>query len=196
MGFGLGVQAEQSDFLREWEAVEARPRIVVMPNRRIIWRNPAALRFFAMDLGLHDRESLLAADDGAANAALEAALGAGHDGIELCLPTRSPDEFAIISGVRLRPAATDGVWGLTLCLTGRRTIPAPRYAAYDVAFSLTPAERRVADALIDGLEPIAIAEKHGAAVTTVRTHIRSIYTKMAVTSQQQFHRRIAAFRMI
>jgi DNA-binding NarL/FixJ family response regulator len=53
----------------------------------------------------------------------------------------------------------------------------------DLWARLTPRERLVADRIIEGRRPAAIAEEFVVSVATVRTQIRSILTKLEVTSQ-------------
>lgn len=51
-------------------------------------------------------------------------------------------------------------------------------------YGMTPAESQVAVALVNGLTPVRIAEIHGVSVGTVRSQLKSIYSKMGVDNQQ------------
>ncbi|WP_219218552.1 helix-turn-helix transcriptional regulator [Variovorax boronicumulans] len=50
-------------------------------------------------------------------------------------------------------------------------------------YRLTQAERRLADALVDGLTLAEFAERHGISVHTVRTHLRNIFDKTGLSRQ-------------
>jgi DNA-binding CsgD family transcriptional regulator len=53
-------------------------------------------------------------------------------------------------------------------------------------FGLTPAERRVANGLLEGLNIAAIAVREGNAAETVRGHVKRAIAKVSVRSQAQF----------
>ena len=57
-----------------------------------------------------------------------------------------------------------------------------------VAFGLTPAECRVAILLGDGLAPRNIAETIGVTENTVRSQVKSIYSKIGVRRQAELIR--------
>jgi len=61
------------------------------------------------------------------------------------------------------------------------------------AFKLTKAECRVIDAMAMMEPPAQIAARLGVSVHTIRTHIRRIYSKLAVRSQIQFMRLTMAY---
>ena len=51
-------------------------------------------------------------------------------------------------------------------------------------YNMTPKEANVAIALANGLSPSQISEHHGVSVDTVRSQLKSIYSKMGVNKQQ------------
>jgi DNA-binding NarL/FixJ family response regulator len=53
----------------------------------------------------------------------------------------------------------------------------------DLWAKLTPRERQIVDRIIEGRRPTSIAEEFVVSVATVRTQIRSILTKLGVSSQ-------------
>jgi two-component system, NarL family, nitrate/nitrite response regulator NarL len=62
--------------------------------------------------------------------------------------------------------------------------PAPAHAeAHRLAGYLTPRERDCLVMIVDGLGTVAIAERLGVSLTTVRTHVQSVLTKLGVHSR-------------
>ncbi|WP_287961952.1 helix-turn-helix transcriptional regulator [Alcanivorax sp.] len=51
-------------------------------------------------------------------------------------------------------------------------------------YNMTPKEANVAIALSNGLSPSQISEQHGVSIDTVRSQLKSIYSKMGVNKQQ------------
>lgn len=67
---------------------------------------------------------------------------------------------------------------------------APERAALEAAFGLTPAEARVAQRLAQGLSIAEIAETHGVVQNTVRTQVKSIFSKTGRRRQSELVRLI------
>lgn len=65
----------------------------------------------------------------------------------------------------------------------RRTADGRAELVARALYGLTATEAAIAADMVSGLAPQAIAQRRGAAVTTIRTHIRRIFEKAAVTSQ-------------
>jgi len=66
----------------------------------------------------------------------------------------------------------------------------------DEAFRLTSAEGRVLQELIRGQTAQSIAPRLGVSVETVRTHIRSVYTKLEVGSREALFMRLRPFMIV
>ncbi|HRD83692.1 MAG TPA: LuxR C-terminal-related transcriptional regulator [Rubrivivax sp.] len=76
------------------------------------------------------------------------------------------------------PLATDEVDPPVLLCLGSRSVGEPlSLSCFARHHGLSPAERRVLEALCEGLEPRAIAVQFGVGLATVRTQIRSIRRK-------------------
>jgi DNA-binding CsgD family transcriptional regulator len=70
----------------------------------------------------------------------------------------------------------------------RQSVDASRLAPLRKIFDLTAAELRVVQLLADGLRPDEVAGQCGTSVSTVRTHLQTIYSKTGVRSQTQLVR--------
>lgn len=57
-------------------------------------------------------------------------------------------------------------------------------SALQSLYSMTPREADVAISLANGLSPSQISTQHGVSVDTVRSHLKSVYSKMGVNKQQ------------
>lgn len=62
-------------------------------------------------------------------------------------------------------------------------------------YNMTPAEARVAIALVNGLSPREISERHCVSIETVRSQLKSIYSKMGVSKQQDVIRVLLSGRI-
>ena len=60
-----------------------------------------------------------------------------------------------------------------------------------VIFGLTPAEQRVAAAMLTGLTTAEIAERHGVSLATVRSQVQSIFGRLGVRRQSDIVRLVA-----
>jgi DNA-binding CsgD family transcriptional regulator len=60
-----------------------------------------------------------------------------------------------------------------------------------VIFGLTPAEQRVAAAMLTGLATADIADRHGVSLATVRSQVQSIFNRLGVRRQSDMIRLIA-----
>ena len=63
-------------------------------------------------------------------------------------------------------------------------------------FALTSAENRIAELIANGAKPAEIAELSGVAVSTVRTHIKSLFSKTRASNQLELALLLSHFRKI
>ncbi len=63
-------------------------------------------------------------------------------------------------------------------------------------FGLTSAENRIAELIANGAKPVEIAELSGVAVSTVRTHIKSLFSKTRASNQLELALLLSHFRDI
>ena len=121
---------------------------------------------------------------------LEEALAAAHRGLRRLLTLGSGEHRVGISVVPL--AEGEGGAGLTVLVLGKRQVCEQlSVQGYARAVALTPAETRVLEQLCGGVQPTAIAQRQGVAVSTVRTQIGSIRAKTGATSIRELVRQVA-----
>jgi DNA-binding CsgD family transcriptional regulator len=100
------------------------------------------------------------------------------DGDERCLPL-------VVMPLTTAPTMVEGsrTTGITLALLAKRSGTEPlNIELFAQAHGLTMAERTVLRALARGLDPAALAQAHGVAVSTVRTQIVRIRQKTRTAS--------------
>jgi DNA-binding CsgD family transcriptional regulator len=176
--------------------------MLIRPDRQLVWTNSPMQRLIEQRLvrvtdgrltGLHGRVSH------ALSALLSRAAGGGA-AVALVAPPPAAGQ-AVARGLgpmlwrcqveraddRLGNALAEGPSLLQLTLAQPRLDPA-RLAPLAELFGLTESEARVLQRLAEGQRPAQIAAELGVALSTVRTHLQSIYGKSAVRSQTQLVR--------
>ena len=96
----------------------------------------------------------------------------------------APFDQLVATAVRAasgRPLLPDAERARLEALAGASTAAARRQE--ELWGRLTPRERQIVDRIIEGRRPASIAEEFVVSVATVRTQIRSILTKLEVSSQ-------------
>ena len=123
---------------------------------------------------------------------LEEALAAARRGLRRLLTLGSGEHRVGISVVPLAEDEAGARIGLTLLVLGKRQVCEQlSVQGYARAVALTPAETRVLEQLCGGVQPTAIAQRQGVAVSTVRTQIGSIRAKTGATSIRELVRQVA-----
>ena len=168
-----------------------RPMILIDQSMTIVAANTAARGF------LHHEGTLLARDEvlrcaapenervlgDALNAvfgtsASEAARTSKRTAVRL-RDRRSGD--VMCSLWRLKPEETMGAFGASTLVLLTVAIPQGGFRADPVLlasmFDLTPAEARVALAILDGDDPTKIAQRSCLSVATIRSHLKSLFAK-------------------
>lgn len=144
--------------------------------------NPAADALLAGTAMIRVKDGVLTArrksEDRALGEAL-AALSAEQPGSTVCFRNREGAPVAVID-MRLLPGGLVA-WRVS-DLASR---PAPTPARLRVIFGLSPAEARVAAAILSGLGIQAVARKHGVEPETVRTQFKRIRGKTGARSQNE-----------
>jgi DNA-binding CsgD family transcriptional regulator len=79
-----------------------------------------------------------------------------------------------------------------LAVTPLASPSAPDLALIQGLFDLTAAEARVASGVTEGLTLDQIAERHGVALGTIRTQIKSVFAKTGSSRQSQLAGLLAA----
>lgn len=168
----------------------ASPALLVVDGElHIHWANPLARQW------LDGREPLSKIREqlhvGRSQQQLRRLLGRADRGVDgICVPMDSRRAHLVVSARRITKKSEDAFYGLVArCTDSLET----RLLAVDDAFRLTTAEGRVLEQLIRGLTAPSIARHLDVSIETVRTHIRSLYTKLEVSSREAMFRRLRPF---
>jgi DNA-binding CsgD family transcriptional regulator len=175
-----------------WLDLDSQARVMVDRNQALLWSNEPADVLLAHNSGIEVRAGALIAKVLSRQGVLNAFIReAGPDRSTLCLSCTVHDQFLLLRARQIDDS--DGrIVGLELVAT--ETFRAV-YADLDVAFGVTNAEHRVLLDLLDGNDALALAARHQVSIETTRSHIRSIYAKLGVTSREQLFNRARPFRI-
>jgi DNA-binding CsgD family transcriptional regulator len=168
----------------------AYPMWLIDEQRIIAFENDAATRELAQDKRLARRGPHLWLVKGRSNQRLTERLHglcrAGHGAITVVdLRTTAADPPTWLHLSLLVPSAVLGVFGerpqvLATLFDPRSVNPLDPFALANM-FSLTPTEAKVAARLADGLTAAQIGLAHGTTITTVRSQMRQVITKLGAT---------------
>ncbi|QHL90521.1 hypothetical protein GVO57_06285 [Sphingomonas changnyeongensis] len=111
---------------------------------------------------------------------------------ELTVPGQIVGSQTLILIRALRLEGWEAPWG---ALELRQPAPERMLATGPIIeiFGLTAAEARVAEALANGMTATDIALKLGKSLDTVRSHIKSLYTKIGVNSREALLSRLHTY---
>ena len=158
------------------------PVLLLDRSGHIHYANPAAAALLARTSMVYVQGGALAArrrsEDKALRDAL-AGLAAARPSTLLCLRNRESLPMVVID---LRLLSGDLVAARITDLVSR---PAPSAARLKQIFGLTPAEARVAIAMLSGLGIQAVARDYGVEPETVRTQAKRIRAKTGARTQNQ-----------
>ncbi|MEO7466688.1 MAG: helix-turn-helix transcriptional regulator [Sphingobium limneticum] len=82
-----------------------------------------------------------------------------------------------------------------VCGISYRRVDQMRYADLKSIFILTKAEDKILRQLLQGMVADHIAEENATSLDTVRSHIRSIYSKLGVSSREALFNRVSLYRI-
>lgn len=151
----------------------------------VLWKNEAAGRELSEGVDLVVRGGRLAARDRAIDRALQSAIGwastlnlgfAVERGAVPILPEPAEGEQAKIWWV----TADAGV--IEVAVHDRR-LPEDRLALAAAVYGLSPAQARIAKAIVVGQDLVEAAAEQGISLNTARTHLRRLFDKIGVRTQ-------------
>lgn len=181
-----------SVLLDRWGHLEARPRIVLGADLRLLWSNPAADAAMAegADVALVDGRFTLV--DAAEMTQFRRFVEASTDTVSAWCSIQAVGGALLF---RVWRVEIDGAvsFGVVFHPAGARY--APHWADFSRVFGLTHSEFRVALRLLDGIQIEAAAEELGIAPGTARIHVRNLYGKLGVSSREAMFRLLAPFRV-
>lgn len=128
----------------------------------------------------NELQKLIAETGNTANAA------GRSDGGSLVLPKRAGDGHVLVEAMPIRDdglSDREGIQGTALFLIDPDSSQMVSTAGLAQIFKLTEAEHAVTSSLINGASVNEIAEQRSASVETVRTQLKSVFTKTGVNSQ-------------
>lgn len=172
--------------------------LLVEPNGRIVFSNPAAERLLRAADGVASRHGRLRAtapqlDAKLAVAISAAALGRGAATLPIARWRADGPLSATVSPLSERGPAGVGIGPLALVLIAApEAQPRISEAAARAAFDLTPAEARLAAALCAGRTLGDYADETGASINTVKFHLKNLFAKTGETRQPDLVRRLMA----
>jgi DNA-binding CsgD family transcriptional regulator len=171
------------------------PAAVLSPSTRLLVANELFQRF--VPSLAQDRKEGLVIMDARADALLRQALcrvtgKAGHCGEIQSIPVAAKKDRLpmVIHVVPIRRRAQDVFSAATCMLVMTELNQAPGIEATLIQglFDLTPAEARIAQAIVSGLQVKEIAKRHGVSMGTVRLQVKSVLAKTGTSRQLELVR--------
>ncbi|MGH1587909.1 helix-turn-helix transcriptional regulator [Methylobacterium phyllosphaerae] len=99
---------------------------------------------------------------------------------------RRHDELPLVLQAMLIPESVPSDAQTALILLDLAVTPKISLRKLEQIFELTPAEARLAALIVAGATPVEAAELQGLSVSTVRSHLSSIFFKTHTTRQSEF----------
>ena len=176
-----------------WIDSESRPHLIVDEGLKICWANPAAVGMLRQGSEIDERGGCLVFAESDLLAKLMRQLLLAESELATCsIPLGNEEGHLLVRGRRLE-GGDEILFGLVLIRTDGSD--PGRFCDLDTAFGLTPAENRVLLSLLDGKDADQITRKMSVSMVTVRTHIRSIYAKLEVSSRERLFAKALPFRI-
>jgi DNA-binding CsgD family transcriptional regulator len=186
------VPAGASDAVAEWAGADPARRYIVTKDLCVVWASESAHRFLDDATVLHRAGSAIRLTDHAQQSALADLVAYADDTFSTWHLSRAGSQEQLLFVARRISPGSDLV-GLRIQDTSIGF--QPQWANFAPAFSLTPAENRVALLLLDGNSVERTASLLGLGEATIRTHVKRLYLKLEVTSKEEMFRRMAGFRI-
>jgi DNA-binding CsgD family transcriptional regulator len=160
----------------------------------VIWQNPAAKVYIAGENDAMIRAGKLHLRDQQANEKLAEAIA-----------TIADLDYGFLSRLRSMPVVADAghdlpatVWWV-IAENGKLTVSfndqpllLARLDTASKAFSLSPAQHRLASALVEGIHLTVVAEREGVSLSTAKTQLQRVFDKVGVRTQPALVRALLA----
>lgn len=188
----LAIYLSPSDAVALWAGADPGRRFIVTRNLNVVWASDSAHSLLDEATVLHRAgHAIRLTDHGLQSAFIDLVYRAGDEFTTWHLSRPAGHGELLFIARRIAPDSD---------LVGLRVQDTsigfqPQWANFSGAFSLTPAEYRVALLLLDGNSVDRTANLLGLGEATVRTHVKHLYLKMDVTSKEEMFRRMAGFRI-
>ena len=167
-------------FSRRAQAADRSPRLLIDGERTILWQSPDAERLLQPPMPLWIKgERVHAARGSGAKTWPSFVENVGEEGERLLLTGQTPGSWVLVRGWAERFGEHRLIF-LKCALSWPFRDVASSGLAKD--FGLTRSECAVLDEFARLMKPDQIAEKLNISVSTVRSHLKQIHTKMSVRS--------------
>lgn len=184
-GAGTGTDWEH------WLADDPQPRLVITSAMDVVWENHAARRLLQPPQAVYLRGKSLCLEDARDSQALESRLGElDAECARIPIVNRSGDTSIVLMA---HSHASSGQ--KLIYLVFRLTLQSfsVRGTGLVECFGLTRAEEQIVEGACQLERAQDTATRLGVSVHTVRTHLRQVFIKMGIHSQQQLLRTALAF---
>lgn len=175
----------RAEFAAAFEALDPRPRLVVDHDQRVLWCCDDAQRLLDRPMPLCIRkDKLIVDDDELRGEFVEFLHNAGPDVQRKLIRGKAKRHWAVL--LAWKPAH----WDHAVCVVASPSLPLRDIVASGLAseLKLTRAEVRVLKEFADLNSPKQIARNLGVSLSTVRSHLKQIHAKAAVTTSLQLLR--------
>ena len=177
------VPAAVHHFALRARAANCGPEVLIDGHCNILWHSAGAERLLQPPMPLWIKGGQLRAKQGAAPKTWQSFIeNVGDEGERMLLGGTEPGAWVLIRGWSSRFDKQRLVF-----LKCRPSWPLRDVAASGLSrdFGLTKSECAVLDEFARLAKPLQIAERLGISVSTVRSHLKQIHTKMAINSSVQ-----------
>jgi DNA-binding CsgD family transcriptional regulator len=177
------------------------PLFLIHPNRALVHANPLGVKMLGRSDCIYRFKGALACIDAESQQALEKELRrVGADGtMRTITPMRATNGSPVAATVTClwqgHVLSARHRTDLLLMAITDQSVFAPNPGEIATAFHLTPAEARIAGAIGIGKTPQECAHMMQVKVSTIRTHLISIYRKTSTGSQVHLARLIQALSL-
>ena len=181
--------ADAGELALQWLESVGSALLLVDQDLHVHWANPLARKWLAAKETLTQVGKQL--HIGRTQQPLRALLRKADEDFEgICVPIDGRGAHLIVSARRITASKEAPFYGL---VARRSDALDTRLLGVHDAFRLTAAEGRVLQLLMQGKTAQAAADHLHKSVETVRTHIRSLYTKLEVGSREALFMRLQPF---
>jgi DNA-binding CsgD family transcriptional regulator len=170
--------------------VDARPRVVIDRDQRVVWQSENAARLLCAPVPIQITNGFITADSGSASAALtEFVEEIGSDCDSLLVRGHSRRHWAMVMAW-VSNEHPDAICMLLSLSVPHRGVQESGLAS---ALRLTAAETRVLDQFARLNSPREIASRMDISLSTVRSHLKQIHSKSGVESAVQLTQLVSGY---
>lgn len=194
-GNGTGPETFAESLALGWVERDVQSRLIVDEDLQYVWSNGAAKSELERRHDLELRDGQLATTNPAFQQQL-AGFVESCDGSTCtwALPCEDGDGHVLFRATEIG-LDENGQRYIGLMFYRSGSAFTTRYADLDRVFQLTPAEHRVLGRLLNGQTADEVARDLKVSIETTRSHIRQIYTKLAVTSREGLFSKVRPYRI-